>query len=114
MDRQRLAGDLAHGHARVKRAVGILEDHLNAAVERTLRGTLLFADVPALDADTALVRIQEANETTGERGLAAARLTDDADGLSASDLEIDAVPRVHGDRRLARHAAGRSAARESV
>ena len=37
VDGERLADDLAHGHARVQRAVGVLEDHLDPAAHRAER-----------------------------------------------------------------------------
>src|SRR5256885_14226690 len=47
MDLDRLADDVAHGHARIQRGVRILEDHLHAAAHLA---HLLAAELGELDA----------------------------------------------------------------
>ena len=101
MDGERLAEDLAHAHARVERAVGVLKDHLDAAVVAAELGPRQRADVEAVEADLALVGLDQPHQAAGERGLAAARFADDAERLAARDCEAHAVQRMHDRNRLA-------------
>src|SRR4051795_8119492 len=83
---------VADAEARVERAAGVLEYHL----DRARPGHRL-----AVKTDAAAGRADQAHERAAERRLAAAGLADDAKDLAAGDREIDAVHRMHmpGDAR---------------
>jgi hypothetical protein len=79
VDARRLDQLRMHGLARMQRAVGILEDHLHALEEPP---AVALADHLAGDADGAIVASIEAGEDAQYRRLAAARFTDEAEGLA--------------------------------
>src|SRR5690606_38498411 len=95
VDAHRLADDGAHGHARVQRAVGILEDDLHAPPERAQLARRERRDVLALEADPAAGGIEEAQGHAAEGALSAAALADEAEGLSALDVQRHAVHRAN-------------------
>ena len=65
VDGERLAEDLAHAHARVERAVGVLKDHLDAAVVAAELGPRQRADVQAVEANLAARRPRSAAPGSG-------------------------------------------------
>ena len=85
--RQRLGQGLAHRHARVERAVGVLEHHLHAAVEaRAALGPVERPHVDAVDSDACpRSGSMQPDEAAREGGLAAAGFADDAERLAALD-----------------------------
>ena len=96
MDLERLADDVADGHARVQRRVRVLEDHLHPAAHLA---HLLAAELRELDAVELHLtgrRLVELEDGASGRGLAAAGLADEAERLALLDEEVDAVDRAHG------------------
>ena len=83
MDLDRLADDVADGHARVQRCVGVLEDHLHTA-----------AHLPHLFAGERRQLGPIELHRAGRR-LAAAGLADEAERLALLDEEVDAVNGAH-------------------
>jgi hypothetical protein len=90
VEADRLGEGLADGQARIERAVGILEHHLDAAVIAPPRGAFEGQHVLAVELDAAAFRLVEAHEAAGERRLAAAGFADDAEGLASPHLEAHA------------------------
>src|SRR5262249_52863417 len=92
VDVERVTDDRADPAARGQRAVRVLEDHLDVAPERLARR---LADVLAFEEDAALGDRVQPGDAAGQRRLAAAALTDDAQRLPAAYLKVDAVDRVY-------------------
>ena len=86
---QRLRDRLAHAAARVQACVGVLEDDLRLAPERTQFALTHAGDVDAVDDDRAAGGVEQADDEIGERGLAAAALADDRQRLAAVDAQAD-------------------------
>ena len=51
-------------------------------------------EVPAVELDGARGRLEQLDHRAAGRGLAAAALTDQAEGLAGADVEVDAVDRL--------------------
>src|SRR5690606_27682755 len=96
VDLHRAVDDRADGVAGVERAVGVLEDHLNLGPDRLEPAPGVGGDVASPIEDLAGGRLQQARGPPPGRGLAAARLADEADGLAGPDREVDPVHRVYG------------------
>ena len=77
------------GHGQCREDVDELERARHAALGELDRADA--GDVLALEADDALVRLQEARENVDERRLAGAVRADDGDGLAVGDRERHAV-----------------------
>jgi hypothetical protein len=92
---QRLGDDLADGHARVQRAVRVLEDDLQPPPHRAQLVGAELGEVAALEEDLARRRRLELQDAAPRRRLAAARLADQPQRLAAADRERDAVHRAH-------------------
>ena len=91
---QRLGDDAGHRHARIQRALRVLEHDLEAPAERGQRLARGRPDIGAVEQHLARRRPLQAHDGLAQRGLAAARFADDAQGLAAPDLEVDAVQRM--------------------
>ncbi len=92
---QRPAQHLAHGVARVERAVGILEHHLAQAAQPFQPGAARVAEILARERDGAAVSLLEAQHQASEGRLAAARLADQPQHLAGAHGEGHAVDRRH-------------------
>ena len=97
VDLERLADDRADGLARVQRRVRVLEDHLHLAPQRQQRAPVRVwrCRTPSID-DRAAGRLEQPRDQARGRGLAAARLADEAERLALVDVERDAVDGLHG------------------
>ena len=95
VDHDRLGNDLADLHARVERAVRILENDLDAAPQCQKVLALRLGDIDAVKKDRACGRPFEPQDAPAGRRLAAAALADQPQGLAAPDSEIDAVDGFH-------------------
>ena len=84
---QRLGQDLAHGHARIERRVGVLEDDLHVAAERAQRLAIGGAHVASLETDLAGGRLDQAQHQAAGRRLAAAGLADERQRLAGMQVE---------------------------
>jgi hypothetical protein len=84
---------LAHGHPRVQRRVGILEDHLHAPAQLAQLVALGGEHVGAAEADLAGVGLDEPDQAAGERRLAAARAAGQAEDLALAQREGHVVDR---------------------
>src|SRR5581483_2089487 len=92
---QAFTDEVAHAHARIERADRVLEDDLHVAASRLQLAARERRQLEALEEDLSLRRLDEAEERPPERRLAAPGLADEADGLAAAHLEVDAVHRLH-------------------
>ena len=104
----RLDQDLAHGHARIERGVGVLEDDLHVAAHLAQRLLVEVRDLVALEAHRARRRIHQAQHQPAGRRLAAARFAHQRQGLAAGDVEGHTLDRAHH----ADHPAADQAARD--
>ena len=95
MHPQRLGQDLAHGHARIERGVGILEDDLHVPAQPAQRILAEVGDFLALEAHGARRRVHQAQHQTSGGRLAAARLADQRQRLAAGDLEAHVFDGAH-------------------
>src|SRR5712691_6760405 len=95
MDGQRLADDCADFHARVERGIGILEDDLHVAAQRTERCAGEGGDVSAVKPDFAGGRLGQPQDAAPGRRFAAAGFADKTERLAGGDLEADPVDRMH-------------------
>ncbi len=82
--RPALGHDVADGHARVQRAVRVLEDDLDLAAVPLERPAAHLGDVLALVEDRAAGRLLQGDQQLRHRRLAAAGLADQADRLAAA------------------------------
>jgi hypothetical protein len=90
-----LADDVGHGHARVERAVGVLEDDLHVAPHAAQGLALELEDGLAVEADLAGGGLEQPEDRAPGGGLAAAGLAHQAEGLAAVDGEGDVVHGAH-------------------
>jgi len=90
----RLGDDVADFHARIERAVGVLEDHLDAPAQRAQFLGPQAREVVAVVDDFAGSRPLEQQDAAAGGGLAAAALADKSEGLATPQGEIDAVDRL--------------------
>ena len=86
--------DVADDHARVQRGLGVLEDHLHLPVEDLALVALRLVDVLAPEDHLAAGGLVEPDQDPPGRGLAAARLADEAEGLALVDGERDPIHRL--------------------
>src|SRR5207249_6263684 len=89
----RLAQDVAHAHTRVQPRVEVLEDHLHLAPQAAQLGSAQGRDVASVEHDAPAARVGQPQHRAPDRGLAAAGLADQADGLVFPDIEAHAVDR---------------------
>jgi hypothetical protein len=82
------------GSPGVQRCVGVLEDHLHPAAERAEILLREAGDVLAVEDDLAARRLVQPEDGAPDRGLAAAGLADEPEGLAPSDGEADVVDRL--------------------
>jgi hypothetical protein len=94
VDAQALADAVADRRPWVQARVRVLEDDLHPPSIRLERGTLDRRDIGAVELDPARGRVEEPQDHPPDRGLAAARLAHEAEGLAAADLEADPVDRL--------------------
>ena len=78
VDPQRFAQNMADLHARIERAIGILEDHLNAFAKARKVFLTEMGDVFAAEPDISAGRFFEPQNTAANRGLAATGFADQA------------------------------------
>ena len=83
--------DSRDGVPRVQRRVGILEHHLHATPQRAQRTFAQVSDVAPVEDDAPVVRLVEAQDRASDRRLAASRLADEPERLTAADLKRDVV-----------------------
>src|SRR4051794_17658871 len=97
MDDQRFGDDVEHGHARVQRAEGVLEDELQLPAEADQVVVLQVQDVDhaamIVEQHGAGIRLQRPHQDLGQRGLAASGLADQPKAFAAPYLEADIVHR---------------------
>src|SRR5216117_2536332 len=99
-----LADDRAHRHPPIERCVRVLKDDLHLFPERAQRALVERRHVLRSEPDLARRRLDEPENRAARRGLAAARLPDQAERLARQDLERHVVHGVHA-RDLAREEA---------
>ena len=95
VDRERVADDRPDPAARVEGPVRVLENHLHVPAVRAHAATGQRADVVAVERDLPGGEVVQPHDAAGQRGLAAAGLADQAEGLPAADLETDSLHGVH-------------------
>src|SRR5690348_17037085 len=81
--------------ARVQRRERILEDHLHPSAQCAKLALAERRDVPAVEDDLPRRRLVQAEEGPPDRGLAAARLAHQPEGLAPPDHEADVVDGAH-------------------
>lgn len=87
MDEQRLLEDVGNVLARVECRIRVLEHGLDLATESLQLRPIHGEDVPAAVAHAAAGRLDESQHSPGERRLARAALSHDAEDLALSDRE---------------------------
>src|SRR5262249_22829149 len=101
VDHERLAHDVADGHARVERCIRVLEDDLHLAANLAHLAPLQVGDVTAVEDDLPRGGLRELDQGAREGCLATARLAHQPDRLPGIDGQIDAVDGVDvADRAL--------------
>src|SRR5881409_2325747 len=88
---ERLAQDVAHAHLGVQASVEVLEDHLHLAPQRAQLGAAQGGDVAPVEHDTPAAGVGQPQHRASYRGLAAAGLADQADGLVFPEIKAHAV-----------------------
>ncbi len=95
VDQQALGDDVAHGHARVQRRIGVLEDDLHVAAQRLEFVGAQIEDILPVEEDRARIRRNQAQDRPRHGGLATAGLADQPEGLAFLDRETDVIDRLH-------------------
>src|SRR6185436_13691893 len=90
------ADDVADFHARIERHARILKDELQLAPKAPQFRAVQFGNLRAVERQLSSARLHQAHKNSSERGLSAAGFPDQAECLSAADIQIDAVncPRI--------------------
>ncbi len=91
VDGQGLADDAADRHTRVQARVGVLEDHLHFPAEAAKLTALHLRQVGAFEIDLPGSRAGQLEDCLPGRALAAPRFADEPEGLTAADLEAQAI-----------------------
>ena len=97
---QRLGDDVQHGHARVQRRVGVLEDHLHVPADLPQPALVQLGDVDRcvggleLEIDRAVGGLDGTQDAPAQSRLAAAGLAYQAKCLPFVDVEVDPVDRL--------------------
>ena len=86
-----LGDDLADGHTRVERSIGVLKDELHLATHVLDLMLAHFGNVFALEEHFACRRLSQAHDGAARGGLTATRLADQAKGLARINLERNVV-----------------------
>src|SRR5262249_56138797 len=89
---ERLCDDLPHRHARVQRAVGILEYDLHLPPHRAQLGGRSGREILALEEDGPARGLLELEDTTPGGRLAAARFADETEILAPPDRHRNVLP----------------------
>ena len=95
VDQEALGDDVADGHARVQRGVGILEDDLHLAAQGLEFGGAQVEDILPVEEDRACRGRDQAQDGAGDGGLAAAGLAHQAEGLPLAHGEAHVVHGLH-------------------
>ena len=125
MDVDRLGDDVADLHARIERAVGVLEDHLNPPAQAIEALAVEVRQVCAIERISPAVGRSSCRMQRPVRGLAATGLADEAERLAAANVEAHAVDRLDvahcprdqralGDRKVHLQPADADEAREAA
>ena len=93
MDQQRLHDDVFHRHARIERAVGVLENNLHPRPHRAQRPRVEPGDLLAVEMDGPAGRLDQADQQPPQRRLPAAGFPHQPQGLAGADAEIHPVHR---------------------
>ncbi len=91
---QRLADDVGHGHTGVQRGIGVLENH--GGLLPVLGNVLFGNDLLAVEPDFAVRGLVQVQQGAAHGSFAAARLTDQAQGLAPADGEGHIVHSLQG------------------
>src|SRR6185295_4521389 len=102
---QGLGDDIAGPHARIERRERVLEDDLHALAQGPQLGLAEPGELLALEPDAARRWLDQAQDGAPDRGLAAPRFADQADGFGRADRETDIVDGVHMAHRAPQQAA---------
>src|SRR5262249_54090614 len=89
--RQGFGNDLPHRHARIERAVRVLEDDLHLAADRPQIVVAQLREIAPLEDHFAARRALELENAAAGRRLAAARLAHEPEGLAALEREAHAA-----------------------
>ena len=73
----------------IERAVGILEDHLHLAPDSEEVPPVEVSDVGTVEIDRSRRWLEQAHQHPAEGGLSTARLSDQTEGLTPIDIEVD-------------------------
>src|SRR5262249_10163565 len=95
VQRKRLREHLPDGHARIERAVRVLENDLQGAALRAQRLVIEREQVVAVEADASCGGLDQPQHEAAGRRLAATRFSDQREGLAGGEVEVDAVDRAH-------------------
>src|SRR5262245_26706923 len=91
MNLERLAHNIARALARIKRGERILEDDLQLPAVRPKLRLAKPCDVMAVEVNATGRRLDQAHDGASHRGLAAARLTHEAQRLAGADPEAHSI-----------------------
>src|SRR5438477_678607 len=95
MEMERFRKHVADRHARVERAVRVLEDHLHLAAQRAHFPLSQTEQVSSLEVNRTGSRLEQAKQQLACSGLAAARFADQRERFAGIELEADVVDCLH-------------------
>ena len=86
-----LGDDLAYGHTRIERSIGVLEDELHLATHVLDLMLAHLGNIFALEEHLTCRRLGQAHDGAARGGLTATRLADQAKGLARINLERNVI-----------------------
>ena len=93
VDHQRLHDDVFDRHARIERAIRVLEDDLHGAPFRPHGLHVERGNISPIEQDGAVGGLDQADQRAAERRLAATGLADETERFAGHDIEVHAVHR---------------------
>ena len=93
-------------HARVERAVGVLEDDLHPPAESAEGGSIERENVSALEDGASAGGLLQPQDRAPDRRLAATRFSHQRQGLGPANLEGHSIHRTYGRSRASEQAGG--------
>ena len=103
MNFQRFTNDTPYRHTRVQRGIGVLEDNLHLATQRSHRTLVQRGDVLPLKRNCAIRRFDEPQDRTSGGRFATATFPNEAEGFPFGQGEVDIIDSIDIPDRFGEH-----------